>query len=76
MRNSGLEGSVIHAHGDVTSIFPVSKQTKLNLFWPTTDRLQAFVYRKKKHSSDCLAISLTLPLRSCSQASMLPFRYD
>ena len=74
MASSVLEGSVVHTHGDVTSIFPVSKQTKLKLFWPTTDRLQAFVY--KKHSSNCLAISLTLPVCSCSQASMHHFRYD
>jgi hypothetical protein len=50
MRSSDLEGSVIHTHGDDTSIFPVSKQIKLKLFWPTTDRLQAFVY--KKHGSN------------------------
>jgi len=59
MGSSGLEGSVIHKYGDITSIFLVSKQTKLKLFWPTADRLQTFVY--KKRSINCLAISITLP---------------
>lgn len=40
--------SVFHTHVAVTSIFPVSKQTNLKIFWPTTDPLQAFVYKKTR----------------------------
>jgi len=75
MESSGLEESVIHAHGDVMSIFPVSKQTKLNLFL-TNYRTFASI-RPQKHSSDCLAISLTLAGYAVAlKASMHPFRYD
>jgi hypothetical protein len=75
MTSSILEGSVIHTHGDVTSIFRVSKQKKKEKTF--FGQLQIVCkHSSTKNSSNCLAISLTLPVRSCSQASMHPFRYD
>jgi len=75
MRSSGLEGSVIHTHGDDTSIFPVSKQTKLKLF---LDNYRSFasIRLQKNTAATPWPFPSHCRISSCSQTSMHPFRCD
>jgi hypothetical protein len=74
MASSVLEWIVNHTHGDVTSIFPVLKQKKMKTFLANyrsfaSTRLQNTVATVWPFPSHCL-------VRSCSQTSVHPFRYD